>query len=286
MGQIPRRADVLVSFLWHIIGMEQPPPLPLLTPPELRDLAYAKSLLENPGLTARLAQILGSPIEKGFKMLPANWSSVVQKATKGALDKALHVAIATIGNKNPRKSSERFHKFLAGASGGIGGAFGLAALPIELPVSTAIMLRSIADIARSEGHDLRSVEAKLNCLEVFAFGASKQDAAESGYWAVRTALAQAVSEATSYLAQKGLVEKSAPVLVRFVSAIAARFGVVVSEEIAAKAVPVIGAASGSIINVLFMDHFQDMARGHFIVRRLEVKYGTPFVRAEYERLPA
>jgi hypothetical protein len=267
--------------------MEQPPPLPMLTPPELRDLAYAKSLLENPGLTARLAQILGSPIEKGFKMLPANWSSVVHKATKGALDKALHVAIATIGSKNPRKSSERFHKFLAGASGGIGGAFGLAALPIELPVSTAIMLRSIADIARSEGHDLRSVGAKLNCLEVFAFGAGKSsDAAESGYWAVRTALAQAVSEATSYLAQKGIVEKSAPVLVRLVSAIAARFGVVVSEEIAAKAVPVIGAASGSIINVLFMDHFQDMARGHFIVRRLEMKYGTPFVRAEYERLPA
>ena len=161
--------------------MKQPPPLPMLTPAERRDLAYAKSLLENPGLTARLAQVVGSPIEKGFKMLPANWSAVVQKATKGALEKALHVAIATIGNKNRRKSSERFHKLLAGASGGIGGAFGLAAVPIELPVSTAIMLRSIADIARSEGHDIRSVEVKLNCLEVFAFGSSKQNASESAY---------------------------------------------------------------------------------------------------------
>jgi hypothetical protein len=264
--------------------MEQPPILPSLTAPELRDLAYAKALLENPGLTARLAQVLGSPIEKGIKMLPANWTGVVQKATRSALDKALYVAIATIGNKNPRRSSERFHKLLAGASGGIGGVFGLAALPVELPVSTAIMLRSIADIARSEGHDLRAPEVKVNCLEVFAFGATKNNASESGYWAVRTALARAVSEAASYLAEKSVVEKSAPAMVRLVGAIAARFGVVVSEEVAAKAVPVIGAASGSIINVLFMDHFQDMARGHFIVRRLEARHGTPTVREAYNGL--
>ena len=42
------------------------------------------------------------------------------------------------------------------ASGAAGGAFGLATLPLELPVSTVIMLRSIADIAISEGEDLSS----------------------------------------------------------------------------------------------------------------------------------
>ena len=48
------------------------------------------------------------------------------------------------------------HKALATASGAAGGAFGLATLPIELPVSTIIMLRSIADIARSEEKTSRS----------------------------------------------------------------------------------------------------------------------------------
>jgi hypothetical protein len=48
------------------------------------------------------------------------------------------------------KASRLLHKALATASGG---AFGLASLPIELPVSTIIMLRSIADIARSEGEN-------------------------------------------------------------------------------------------------------------------------------------
>jgi hypothetical protein len=148
------------------------------------------------------------------------------------------------------------------------------------------MLRSIADIARSEGHDPLSIWTKLDCLEVFALGGRSpaDEAAESGYWAVRAALAKAVSEAASYLAEKSMLEKSAPVVVRLISSIASRFGVIVSEQVAAKAIPVIGAAGGSIVNVLFMNHFQDMARGHFVVRRLEHRHGTEVVRAAYQRI--
>jgi hypothetical protein len=273
-------------------GKKGPPPLPppvlaaQLSADELKDLFYAKSLLENPGFTARIANVVGTPIEKGFKLLPKNWSEVVGKASKAALTKALQVAVATLGSRKPIKASERFHKILVGASGGIGGAFGLAALPIELPVSTTIMLRSIADIARSEGHSLSQVETRLSCLEVFALGGRtpRDDATESSYWAVRAALAKAVSEAATYMAQRGVLEKSAPAVVRFIAAISSRFGVVVSEQVAAKAVPIVGAAGGTVINVLFMDHFQDMARGHFIVKRLEARYGVDLVRSTYESL--
>lgn len=268
--------------------MEYPPPVPVLqlTVQDLRDLRYAKSLLENPGLTARLANLLGSPIEKGFKMLPQGWSETVHKATKAALVKALELAVATLGSKNRKKASERFHKMLVGASGGIGGAFGLAALPIELPFSTTIMLRSIADIARSEGHNIGAVQIRLSCLEVFALGGTSaaDDAAESSYWAVRAALAKAISEAASYIAERGVLEKTAPAVVRLIAAIASRFGIVVSEQVAAKAVPLVGAASGTIINVLFINHFQDMARGHFIVKRLEAKYGSAVVKSVYDTL--
>jgi hypothetical protein len=263
-----------------------PPPPPRLTPADVQRLAYAKFLLENPGLTARLSSLLGSPIEKGFKMLPKGWSEAVNKTSRAALLKALDVALVTMTGRQPRRASERFHKLLVGASGGIGGAFGLAALAIELPISTTIMLRSIADIARSEGHDARALGTKLACLEVFALGgrSPSDDAAESSYWAVRAALAKAVSEAATYLAEKGVLEKSAPAVVRLIASIAERFGVIVSEQVAAKAVPIVGAAGGSIINVLFMNHFQDMARGHFIVKGLERKYGLFLVRATYESL--
>ena len=39
------------------------------------------------------------------------------------------------------------------------------------------------------------------------------------------------------------------------------------------------------MNVIFIDHFQGVARGHFIVRRLERKYGEVAVRAAFEALP-
>ena len=44
------------------------------------------------------------------------------------------------------------------------------------------------------------------------------------------------------------------------------------------------AAGGALINAIFVQHFQDMARGHFTVRRLERIYGTEAVRRAYERI--
>ena len=94
---------------------------------------------------------------------------------------ALKVALRTLPS-SPRTNSQFLHRALATASGAAGGTFGLAALPVELPVSTVIMLRSIADIARSEGEDLSDPEAALSCVEVFALGgrAGSADASEIG----------------------------------------------------------------------------------------------------------
>jgi hypothetical protein len=98
------------------------------------------------------------------------------------------------------------HKSLAVLAGAAGGAFGISSLPVELPLSTTIMLRSIADIARSEGEDLSDPKT----AQVFALGgradADKQirfpeidvadynfeegAALETGYFAVRAILAK------------------------------------------------------------------------------------------------
>ncbi len=263
--------------------MDMPPVIRSLSTSELAELRMARSLLENPGFTARLANLVGSPIEKGFKLLPKGWNEQVNKATHAALMKALHLAVKSLGSRKGSGSSEIFHKVLAGTSGMVGGAFGLAALPVELPLSTAVMLRSIADIARSEGHDLAQMETRLECLEVFALGTPLKhgDTADSIYWATRAALSKTVSEAAAHLAQRGASDTAAPALVKLVNAIASRFGVIVSEEIAAKALPVIGAVGGGMTNVLFMAHFQDMARAHFTIIRLEKKHGTEFIHKCY-----
>ena len=77
------------------------------------------------------------------------------------------------------------------------------------------MLRSIADIARSEGEDLSDPESALSCVQVFALGgrAGSADASESGYFAVRGMLAKSVTEAARFIAERGVIEQGAPVVV-------------------------------------------------------------------------
>ena len=260
----------------------------MLSKTDLADLRRAHDLLENPGIAAKLTSLLGSPVEKGVKLLPARMQKGVHKAAEAALMKALEVAVSSLGrDAGASKANERSHQLAVAASGAVGGAFGLAALAWELPMSTTVMLRAIAAIAASEGENPRHLETKLACLTVFALGSTKDtsdNAAESGYFAARAALAAAVSEATKHLAQKGLTKAGAPALVRLVAMIGARFGVVVSEKAAAQAIPILGAAGGAMINTVFMGHYQDMARGHFIVRRLEKIHGAEPVRKAYESL--
>jgi hypothetical protein len=257
--------------------------IPGLEESDLSDLRTAKSRLENPGLAIRIADLLGKPIDAGFKALPADWNRRALEIARKALLRGLNIAIRTLGESKTKRSRDRMHRILATGSGFAGGAAGLASLPLELPISTALMLRSIADIARSEGHDLSSIDVKLACLEVFALGgrAPEDDLAEEGYWIVRAALAKSISEAASFIGKRGLAEESAPPIVRLLSAIASRFSIVITDEAAAKAVPFIGAVAGGAINLLFMQHFQQMARGHFVIKRLENQYGTHLVERAY-----
>jgi hypothetical protein len=259
---------------------------------EMADLSTAVRLLEGDTLASRLTRVLGRQVEWLGRALPSSARAMIATATESALKTALRVALKTLDAKSKGKASNRWHKAAAAASGAIGGAFGFAALPIELPVSTTILLRSIADIAREYGEDLSKPEVSLACIEVFALGGPDdivgqqpgEAAFEGGYFAVRGALAQSVSEGARFLLKSGLGGETAPVLVRLISQIAARFGVAVSEKLAAQAVPVLGAVGGAAVNAAFAEHFQSLARGHFIVRRLERAHGHDAVKFEYERL--
>jgi hypothetical protein len=256
-----------------------------MTRDHVAELKTAKTILEKPGLAAKLSNLIGKPIEKGMELLPEKWSEAIGEVSTKALKMALETALVTLDKDHHGRAKNVWHKIAVTGAGAGGGAFGLPALAVELPVSTSIILRSIADIARSEDEDLRAPSAKLACLEVFAIGGNtvNDDAAESGYFAVRAALAKAVSEAAAHIARSALMEP-APQLLRFISQIASRFGVAVSQKAAAQVIPVIGAIGGALINLAFIDHFQNMARGHFIVRRLERHYGPEVVRHQYENL--
>jgi EcsC family protein len=267
-------------------------------------LAQAKHVLETPDLAIQLASRVGRPIERLVEKLPARARELVSSATRTALEKGLELAVKSIdfeeasgGGILARAMGARragpadlAHRAAVIASGAIGGALGAAALPLELPLSTTLMLRSIADHARAQGEDLTALPVRLECLGVFAMGgrAQSDDAAESGYFAVRMALAQAVAHAAEQLGARavaGVATEGAPAVARLIGLIAQRFGTSVAEKAVAQAVPLLGALAGAGINSVFIQHYQKTAWGHFTVRRLERAYGAEEVRRAYEEAP-
>ncbi|EIN01456.1 hypothetical protein WQE_09182 [Paraburkholderia hospita] len=266
---------------------------PPLSADDLAALRRAKHELESPALAMKLASIVGSPMEKLISRMPSIASDKVNDATQLALRKCLQIALRTLGRPMagaPLGVSDRpsnlLHKFAVATTGAAGGAFGLFALPVELPVTTTLMFRSICDIARSEGEDLTSVDTQLQCLTVLGMGGTSKadDDADYGYFIMRGALAQAVSKASSEIATKGFTTHGSAALLRLLNTIAARFSVQVSEQIAAKSIPAIGAVLGAMVNTVFIDHFQQVAHGHFTVRRLERQYGTDAVQTAYQAI--
>jgi hypothetical protein len=264
-----------------------------ISPVDREALLEAKLVLEHPGLLARASEILGHPIERGLESLPPSVQHAIAKATQSTLRIGLQLAVASLAKDKSsappkvRRSALLWHRVAGGVAGAAGGFFGLAALPAELPISTLIILRAIADVARHEGEDLCQLEARMACLEVLALSGGQPTSprsAETGYYAARIGMAQSFKKAVEHVGRKGLTRQVAPPVAEWLTRVGARYSVRVSHKVIAKAVPFVGAASGAAINSLFVQHFQDVARAHFTIRRLERAYGAEPVQLAYTQL--
>ena len=144
-----------------------------------------------PQPAARLTSVVGTPIEVGLNLLPKRWHDRIQQTTHIAIIKALESAPSSIRKEQESSAQERFYKTLVTGSGAISGVFELPGLLVELPITTTLMLRSIAEIARDQGEDIHTDEGRTACLEFFALGGRTEmdDAADTGYYGVRTVLA-------------------------------------------------------------------------------------------------
>ena len=277
----PRKSRVLKAAI-----PESPvtPPARTWTEGDRNALAWAFDKLEHPSFAARLSSVLGTPIEAGVKLLPKQWSRRIFDSAHSAVQRTVTLAVSTLPATGAVPSSDRLHQAACIGTGAAGGFFGLPGLLFDLPVSTLIMLRSIADIGRSLGEDLSSLESRLACVEVFAFGgrSPEDDAAETGYYELRLAMALNFSALPAALLTGRSVADAG--MLGLTRTVASRFGVAISDKVAAQLAPFVGAAAGATINAVFIQHFQNMARAHFLVRRLERHYGTERVQEAYEEL--
>lgn len=248
---------------------------------EMHELEWAYRRLEHPSFAIWLSSMLGAPIEQGLAILPSYWQRRVRRVAEASIGRALDLAIRSLAGEPSRWSGAALHRTVAALSGAASGFVGPLGLVGDLPVTTTLMLRQIATVARENGEDLTRLESRLACMQVFALGGRtrEDDAAETGYFGLRVALGvhfPGVRHAGPAV--------HVPYAIELARQIAARFGVVISQHAAVRMIPIAGALGGATLHVLFMRHFEDIARGHFIVRRLERAHGPEPVRLAYRRL--
>lgn len=260
-----------------------PAPVMYWAPNDVEALRLSVRRLERPDFPSRLAQAVGLPIERAYAALPERWAGLVTRSTRIALARALEGALLGLPTRSG-PLSRQLHRALAGTSGALGGAFGPLGLALELPLSAAIMLRSVAAVAQGQGEDPRDPATKLACLEVLAFGTGikPEQHTDTGYYAIRALLAKSIADSARHLATRGTSLGSAPAVIRLLAMIATRLSIPFSQKFALQTVPVFGAAGGASINLLFLEHYRSMAQAHFTIRRLERSYGAAAVREGYE----
>jgi hypothetical protein len=231
----------------------------------------ADTLVNQRSLVMRIAELVGSGLDRvsriGGHLFADRWRERLDELVEDAMWRGYRVAIIGLRPEGDGRARVWLHKAMASASGAASGFVGMPGLAVDLPVTTALILRSVAEIGRSKGEDITSDDTRRACLEVFAFGgpATEDDEAEKGYWAARVAL--------NFLPTERLVMQAARM-----------FGAAVSQKLVAQAVPGIGALAGGSLNYMFMDYYQQMARVHFTLRDLERRYDAGSVRAQFDAL--
>ena len=209
-------------------------------------LRVVKLKAEGRSIPVKLSETVAGMGSGVMRMLPDAFTERLASVS----EKALRTAYLA-GDEMP--AVKGYSRFIAGASGAVSGFFGMPGMLVDVPLTTAVIMRAVRAVAREYGEDTKSPECKMACLEVFGMNSGNDDE-NGGYWGARAAVTSAALDTA-------------------ITAIASRFSMNLSGKFASMAVPVTGAAAGALINYAFTEHYIKMAHIHFAVRKLERTYG-------------
>ncbi|MEO1109570.1 MAG: EcsC family protein [Pseudomonadota bacterium] len=208
------------------------------------------------GAGVRLLNALGGSAESLIDQLP----EPVRQGLTGATKSALWLAIqAAQGSRRAVPDQEPWvNTAVTTAMGAAGGIGGLSTSLVELPATTAMLLRSIQGAAAREGFDPAEENVKFDCVRVLsAAGPLSYDVgADLGFFSVRLTL-------------------TGPAMQRLIAAVAPRLSIVLGQKLAAQSVPLLGALAGGGTNYIYTRYYQQIAHVHFGLRRLAIDADIP-----------
>lgn len=204
----------------------------------------------------QILNMIGGRAETLLDRLPQAVRDRLAERTDQALRMAMQAAHRSRGVMED--SPGWMSRALTTAMGAAGGSGGLPTALAELPVTTAILLRAIQDVAVEHGFDPGEPGVQYDCIQVFAAAGplDHDDGSDLAFLSTRMAVSGAAVQA--------LIARVAP-----------RLATVLGQKLAAQTVPVLGAAAGAATNYAYTSYYQQMAHVHFGLRRLSVDSGRP-----------
>lgn len=214
------------------------------------------------GMGINLLNAFGGGAENLLDRLPDSVRAQLGGATQQALRFALGAAQQSRRILPPQ--SARVNRMVSTAMGAVGGAAGLPGTLVELPATTAFLLRVIQDGAAAQGFDPKAQSVTFDCLRVFASAGplARDDGAETAFLSLRLSL-------------------TGQALNQLISTVAPRLASALGHKLAAQSVPLLGAAAGASANYVYSGYYHEVAMVHFGLRRLAIDADVP----EAELLP-
>lgn len=227
---------------------------PQQTEAELDALAERYRNAAGPGV--QLLNMVGGKAENLLDRLPAPVRAGLGGATEQALRLAMGAAIRS--RRVVPDQAPRVNRMMSAAMGAAGGIGGLPGALVELPATTAFLLRIIQGVAAEHEFDPEAESVTFDCIRVFAAAGplAHDDGADLGFLSLRLSL-------------------SGGALQKLIAQVAPKLGVVMGQKLATQAVPVLGAVAGATTNYVFSGYYQQMAQVHFGLRRLAIEADVP-----------
>ncbi len=240
-----------------------PPPVPLSDTARAEIAAIVARQAKAQSVLMQIVTFAGGQVEDVMKVLPKGTRAQVETGVRNALQRSYDLASRS---RSDLVSGDRAHRVLATISGALGGLGGLPTALAELPLATTVIFRAVQGVAESHGEDPHSPETRIECLRVFGSGGPGEadDGVDTSFIGARLSL-------------------SGPAVHRLIATIAPRFATMLGQKLAAKAIPVIGAAAGAGTNYAFTDYYVEMAHVHFGLRALARDHGEEAVLEEFHR---
>jgi len=151
----------------------------------------------------------------------------------------------------------------------------------DITTSLTLLSRHTCQVATAYGYSSRETK---NLPHMIAAMAPQTETGDEGYLALKTAVVTSISESSRFLARTGSVvidrqvlEREAPQMIRLITYVADRLGVVLTQKELGIIVPVAGAILNSSLNVAFQRLGHRTAKDYFRRLILEDRYGEEII---------